>query len=143
MLTLQKRIPALLAAALTGIFLALAVRHLDLSDKFPVTRADWLWVDAKFRIRGERPAGKEVVIVGLDEKTLSKLGSARVFKRDNFAILIRKLSAAQPKAIGLDINFPEADVSDAANDRKFAEAIRAADSVVLGIYLYLEDKTGR
>jgi adenylate cyclase len=138
----QRRIPAILAAGLTIIFLVLTARHLDLSDKSPVTRADWLWVDAKFRLRGERPGGKEIVIVGMDEKTLSKLGSARVFKRDNFARLINKLAEARPKAIGLDINFPEPDVSDPENDRRFAEAIRSADSVVLGIYLYLENKTG-
>jgi adenylate cyclase len=139
----KKRVPAILAAILTIIFFGLAVRRLDLTDSSFLTSLEWRWVDVKFRVRGARMPGKEVVIVGLDDKTLDKLGSARVFRRDNFAKLVDKVTQAGPKAIGFDINFPEKeDIHDSTNDLKFAQAVEASQRVVLGIWLNLESRTG-
>ena len=139
----KKRVPAILAAILTIIFFGLAVRRLDLTDSSFLTSLEWRWVDLKFRVRGARVPGKEVVIVGLDDKTLEKLGSARVFRRDNFAKLVDKLTQAGPKAIGFDINFPEKeDINDSTNDLKFAQAVEASQRVVLGIWLNLEPRMG-
>jgi adenylate cyclase len=140
--SLKKRVPAILAAGLTVIFFLLAVNRIALTDPSFLTAVEWRWVDVKFRLRGERPGGKEVVIVGMDDKTLDKLGSARVFQRSNLAKLVTKLAEAEPKAIGFDINFPEPDVSNPDNDRQFAEAIQMAKSVVLGVWLDLEPTTG-
>jgi len=131
-----------MAAVLTVFFLGLLYLHIDLTDSSYFTRLEWTWIDAKFRTRGERPGNADIVIVGLDDKTLDKIGSARLFQRSNFATLVNKLSEAGPKAIGFDINFPEKDVTDSENDVKFAEAIAAAKNVVLGVYLYLEPRTG-
>lgn len=139
----KKRIPAILAATLTIIFFGLAVQRMDLADSGFLSGMEWRWLDLKFRIRGPRLPGKEVVIVGVDDKTLDSLGSARLFRRDNFAKLVEQLTEAGPKAIGFDINFPEReDISDPTNDLKFAHAIQASHSVVLGVFLYLESKTG-
>jgi adenylate cyclase len=140
--SVNKRVSAILAAAITIVFFVLAFFHLDLDDSFPVTRLDWLAVDAKFRFRDARPRGEDVVIVGIDDVSLAKLGSARLFQRTNYATLITKLAAAEPKAIGLDITFSEADFSDPDNDREFAQAIQAANSVVLGVFLQLEKRVG-
>jgi adenylate cyclase len=93
------------------------------------------WVDQKFRWRGARSGSKEIVIVGLDEKTLDKLGSARVFQRTYFATLVSKLATAHAKVIGFDITFQDHDVSNPENDRKFADAIQEARNVVLGLQL--------
>ena len=125
---LKKRIPALLAAILTLVFFVFAVRHSDLADSGFWSRVEWAWVDMKFVIRGPRAAGKEVVIVALDGKSLDTLGSARVFQRTQFAKLVTKLAGGQPKVIGFDIVFSDDDVSNKDNDRIFAEAIEAANS---------------
>jgi adenylate cyclase len=139
----KKRFPAILAAILTIIFFGLAVRRLALTDSSFLTSLEWRWVDLKFRVRGARAPGKEVVIVGLDDKTLEKLGSARVFRRENFAKLIEKLTQADPKAIGFDILFPEKeDITNSTNDLKFAQAIEASQRVVLGVWLNLESRMG-
>src|SRR5262245_17547164 len=139
---LKKRVPAILAAILTvGCFL-LTLDRLALTDSSLLTGFEWRAIDVKFRMRGEQPAGTEVVIVGIDDKTLDRLGSARVFQRSNFATLVTKLAEAEPKAIGFDINFPDRDVSNPDNDRQFSEAIRAANSVVLGVWFYLAGSTG-
>ncbi|HEY2381874.1 MAG TPA: adenylate/guanylate cyclase domain-containing protein [Terriglobia bacterium] len=140
--SLKKRIPALLALVLTIAFAWLAVNRLDLNDSGFLTSLDMRWLDAKFHARGPRPGGNDVVIVGLDDKTLDKLGSARVFQRSNFATLITKLAESKPKVIGFDIAFDDVDVSDLSNDTKFADAIRSANSVVLGLILNLKTAQG-
>lgn len=140
--SLKKFIPALLALVSTGAFGVLAFNRLELADTSFLTSLEMRWVDAKFRLRRPRPAGNEVIIVGVDEKTLDKLGSVRVFQRTNWATLVSKLGEGHPKAIGFDITFQDRDVSDPQNDRKFAEAIGSAGSVVLGLEMTLEDSMG-
>jgi len=103
--TLKKFILPLLALVSTAGFGAFAFNHLELADTHFFTSLEMRWVDAKFRMRGPQPGGSEVVIVGLDERTLDRLGSARLFQRTNFATLVTKLSEAHPKAIGFDITF--------------------------------------
>ena len=137
----MKRMPAIIAAVMTLVFLVLAFYRLDLTDTDFLTRVEFLWMDYKFRIRGAQQPGNEVVLVGLDDKTLDKLGSARVFQRHNFATLVDKLAEAKPKVIGFDITFPERDVTDVENDRKFAESISKAGNVVMGVYLQLLSNT--
>ncbi|HLH31805.1 MAG TPA: adenylate/guanylate cyclase domain-containing protein [Terriglobia bacterium] len=139
---LKKRIPAVLALVLTLAFAWLAINRLDLSDGSFLTSLEMRWLDAKFSVRGARPAGSDVVIVGLDDKTLDQLGSGRVFQRSNFATLVSKLAAAGPKVIGFDIAFDDKDVSDETNDQKFSDAIRSANRVVLGLIVTLEKTQG-
>jgi len=140
--SLKKRIPAILALALTLAFAWLAMNRLELNDKSFLTSLEMRWVDAKFRTRGDRPGSNDVIIVGIDDKTLAKLGSVRVFQRDRWATLVSKLAEAGPKAIGFDVIFEDPDVSNPANDGKFAKAIKAAESVVMGVVLYLKPNPG-
>src|SRR6185369_14916708 len=98
----KRRVPAILAGILTIFFFGLAMRRIDLADSSFLTSLEWRWVDLKFRLRGARAPGKEIVIVGIDDKTLDRLGSARAFRRENFAQLISTLTEAGPKAIGFD-----------------------------------------
>src|SRR5262245_572348 len=103
--SLNKFIPPLLELLCTAGFAWFALYHLELPDTPLLTSLEMRWIDAKFRMRGPQPAGNDVIIVGLDEKTLARLGSARVFQRTNFATLVDKLAAGHPKAIGFDITF--------------------------------------
>src|SRR5262245_27913981 len=123
----KKRTPGLLAASITLAFLLQTYFHLSLSDTFFLTGADWSWIDTKFHLRGERPGSQAIVIVPLGDRALDK--------RSTLATLITKIAAGKPKVIGFDVNFPEKDSSDAEGDRKLAESIRAANSVVLGLNL--------
>ena len=100
------------------------------------------WLDAKFRLRGPRTPSQDLIIVGLDDRTTSQLGSARVFERHHAAALVDAISSGGPAVIGFDILYSDADVSDEANDRMFAEAIERAGNVVLGVYLDLKQTTG-
>src|ERR1700674_3970858 len=105
--SLKKRIPAMLALVSMLGFAWLAMNRLELNDRSFLTKAEMLWVDTKFNTRRERPGGSEVIIVGVDDKTLARLGSVRVFQRDRWATLISRLAEAGPKAIGLDITFQD------------------------------------
>jgi adenylate cyclase len=139
--SVKKAYSPLIAGTMTLAFLLLAVFRLDLTDPDFLTRIDFLWMDAKFRMRGYEQPGDQVVLVAIDEKTLQRLGSARVFQRHHFATLLDRLSEGHPKVIGFDMTFSEADVSSAENDARFAAAIARAGNVVLGVYLQLQSNT--
>ena len=139
---LNRRVLTVLATLLTVAFTSLAWNRLDLIDSSFLTSLENHWMDAKFRLRGARPGSSDIVIVGIEDKTLAQLGSGRVFQRRHFATLIKKLAEAGPKAIGFDITFHDPDTSDPDNDHQFATAIQAADSVVLGITINVEGVPG-
>jgi adenylate cyclase len=141
--SVKKKIGTIIALVMTLIFFRLAVVRLDLTDDSFLTSMEHRWMDAKFRVRGQQPAGNEVVIVGLDEKTLDKVGSARTLRREVMADLVARLAAGGPKAIGFDILYEEPDTNFPEDDRKLAAAIQTAGNVVLGIHLDLESRTGR
>lgn len=64
--------------------------------------------DQKFKLRGQRPPPSEVVIVALDEKSISQFGRWP-WPRTLMADLVRKLEALGPKAVVFDIAFTEED----------------------------------
>src|ERR1051325_3727626 len=92
--SVAKRRSPIIAGLMTAAFLLLGIYRLNLTDPNFLTRVDFLWMDAKFRMRGYQPPGNEVVLVAIDERTLQRLGSARVFQRHNFATLLERLSEA-------------------------------------------------
>jgi adenylate cyclase len=62
-------------------------------------------LDLRFEIRGQRPHDGNIVIVGIDEKTLQKISSFPL-PRKNYALLIDKLSEGGARVIGFDFTFP-------------------------------------
>ena len=68
--------------------------------------------DLKFRVRGVRPPGPEVVIVAIDDASLKTLGRWP-WSREIMARLIARIKAGAPKVIALDIIFAEKEESAA------------------------------
>ena len=62
-------------------------------------------LDLRFAMRGKRPVDTRIVIVGIDEKTLQKIG-AYPLPRSSYADLVRKLHAAGASVVGFDMTFP-------------------------------------
>ncbi len=62
--------------------------------------------DLKFRYRGARPPGPEVVIVAIDDESL-KLVGRWPWSREDLARLFSRLKEAGPRVIALDIIFAE------------------------------------
>ncbi len=115
-------------------------------------------LDARFRVRGVREIDPRIVIVGIDEKTLQKVGAWPV-PRNAYATLIERLNAGGAKLIAFDITFPSPEKNSAVealkkleplagtgallqkireiertsdNDVVFADAIKRGGNVLLG-----------
>lgn len=65
-------------------------------------------IDLRFLIRGEKPAGNDIVIAVVDEKSLKEEGKW-IWPRKKIADLIDRLSDAGARVIAFDIVFSEAD----------------------------------
>jgi adenylate cyclase len=140
---MNRTVPAVIALLLTVAFAQLAFNRLDLADDSFLTSLEMQWLDARFRLRGARPGSSEIVIVGVEDKTLTQLAAGHVFQRSHFATLVRKLAEADPKAIGFAITFDNADASHPGNDHQLASAIQSAQSVVLGVGIGIEPQPGK
>ncbi|HWK17538.1 MAG TPA: CHASE2 domain-containing protein [Solirubrobacteraceae bacterium] len=62
-------------------------------------------VDARFAIRGAQPPGGGVVIVGVDQRTLSAIGARPPIPRGEYAQALDRLRAAHPRLIAIDAQF--------------------------------------
>ncbi len=99
------------------------------SMSFPVVKLSQSLTDVFFRMRGPQPVSQQVALVLIDDTTLAHYGRWP-WQRAQLAQLIRKVTAQQPKAVGLDVLLPE--VEDEANDAALESAIAAAPNLVLG-----------
>jgi adenylate cyclase len=70
-------------------------------------------LDMRFGIRGQRPHDERIVIVGIDERTLQKIGSFPL-PRKTYATLVQRLSAGGARVIAFDATFPTPESNSAA-----------------------------
>lgn len=98
-----------------------------------LTRVDNLLYDLGQRLH-TRPPPADLVIVAIDENSLSKLGRWP-WSRRLHAALIDRLKADGARVIGLDLVFAEPDASDQPADALLAEAVGRAGNVVLPVLL--------
>src|ERR1700758_5697885 len=69
-------------------------------------------LDLRFEMRGQRPHDDRIVIVGIDEKTLQRIGSFPLPRR-SYATLVEKLSAGGASVIAFDATFPTPETNSA------------------------------
>ena len=74
-------------------------------------------LDARFELRGVRPHDDRLVIVGIDEKTLHKVGSWPI-PRDAYAKLIDRLKQGGARVIAFDVTFPTPEKNSAVEALK-------------------------
>ncbi|MFH2069654.1 MAG: adenylate/guanylate cyclase domain-containing protein [Elusimicrobiota bacterium] len=84
--------------------------------------------DYKFILRGKIEPSRNIVIVGIDEDSLSRFGRWP-WPRSILAVAIRNLKKAGATVVGTDIIFPEHS-QDRNHDVAFASALRFSKSVV-------------
>ena len=96
-----------------------------------LSRVDHLIFDIGQKLQ-QSPAPDDVIIVAIDENSLSQLGRWP-WSRATHAKLINRLQQENAAAIGLDIVFAEADTAEA--DQALAAAITQAKNVVLPVLL--------
>lgn len=98
-----------------------------------LSRVDNLLYDLGQRLH-TRPPPADLVIVAIDEDSLSKLGRWP-WSRRLHAALIDRLKADGARAIGLDLVFAEPDTADQPADAALAAAVQRAGNVVLPVLL--------
>ena len=122
--------------------------------------------DLRFRLRGQLPAGSEVVIVAIDEKSQDRLGRWP-WPRTRIAELVDTLGKHGAKVMAFDIVFAEPDESsglrvlrglreqtsdpaaqtaldramrEADNDAKLAVALRRNTNTLLGYFFFMSSE---
>ena len=93
-------------------------------------------LDARFKARGERSPGDEIVLVVIDEKSLKEVGRWP-WPRAIQARLTEAISAARPRVIGLDIIYSEPDPAD----RQLGKSFRDTGNVVLAFPFFVAEKS--
>jgi serine/threonine-protein kinase len=93
-------------------------------------RPDLVLLDAWQALRATRNPSPQVVIVGVDEKSIARIGPP-AWPRKEYVPLIERLSAAEAKVIGFDYTFGTLE-REAENNRLLAEAMKKAGNVVFG-----------
>ncbi|MEW6119613.1 MAG: CHASE2 domain-containing protein [Pseudomonadota bacterium] len=116
------------SAALTLLAIALGVTASGV-----LARVDNLLYDLGQRLF-RQPVPQDIVVVAVDEDSLSKLGRWP-WSRRLHAALIDRLKADGARVIALDIVFAEPDASDQPADAILAEAVARAGNVVLPVLL--------
>jgi adenylate cyclase len=138
---------------LCGVIPALLAAVLALYRPAFLQRLDNSVYDSLLRWTGTRPHSNQIVIVNIDEKSLSTVGQWP-WRRDVIASLIQRLREMGTAVIAIDILFPEPDRfegtskgghgggdDDQSPDSRFAETL-AGGGVVLGYAFTFEEGEG-
>ena len=123
------------------LVLVLAVSALLLSQTRLLEPLDQALYDLQSRLLQRQP-DPAIRVVVIDDDALAALGRWP-WPRRIHADLVRRLTAAGVRGIGLDILFSEPDDDDPEGDRLLAAAIRDSGRVVLPVYPRLDSRTGR
>jgi adenylate cyclase len=94
--------------------------------------ADLSSIDTRFSIRGDQKPPTNIVVVKVDDPTLSTLHQQWPFRRSLHARLIRRLKKAGAKVIAFDVQFSQESPGNAGKeqDNEFVLASRAAGNLV-------------
>lgn len=125
----QHRAPLLLGAFMLGaaVLWSVLISAPHLSARASgLDRLEAVLLDARFTLFGRVPPVREVAIVAIDDATLT--GVPEAASRSLIAQTLNAITAANPKAIGLDVIL--ADSGDPTVDAELAAALAAAPVVV-------------
>jgi hypothetical protein len=92
---------------------------------------DTWWFDRLFELRGRRAPTTPIVIVTIDESSITEINRQWPFPRAVHADLIARISAGRPLAIGVDLLFDGPSAWGARDDEALGAAIMRAGTVVL------------
>lgn len=98
--TIKKEISIWRIAAIPGIALILIVIIVRLSGSLQVL--EWMSLDTFLRMRPSEPIDEKIVIIGINEEDIRKIGQYPI-PDGEIAALIKKIHSYKPRVIGLDI----------------------------------------
>ena len=121
---MKKRIiPTIIGIIITLIFSIFAMIKF-----FPLERLELLVYDVRYHLHGRKALLKDVVIVGIDDKSLDKIGRWP-WDRNKIAYIIDSLNSMGAKVIVIDIIFSE----PWKDDKILADSIKKAGNVILPV----------
>lgn len=124
----------LLSAALLACVVALgctrALEHIDLALGDQLARLS------------QQPVSPDIVIVAIDDKSLTEIGRWP-WRRAFHAAVLDRITAATPRAVGLDLLMVEPGHEQAADDALLGEAMARSGKVVLPLMLLDRHGTGQ
>lgn len=74
----------------------------------------------------------QIIILGIDDQSLKKLGRWQDWKRTYFADIINNLSKAKPAVIGIDVSFSDLS-GNPEDDKALVQAVKNSGKVVLPV----------
>lgn len=119
---------------LAGVAVVAAVVGLVAASVGALDRIERDTVDARFDVRGTQTPPADVVVVGVDEKSMDAVGTRWPFSRSVQARALTRLAAAKPRVIAYDIQLSEQ--TTRADDEAIATALGDAGPVVLATTRY-------
>ncbi len=133
---LKKSLPYLIIAALVVLGSIVLTLKTPLFLQFLEAKT----FDIRFLMRGDRPPSAEIVIVGIDDRSLEAIGRWP-WSRDRVASLIEVVAGGGAKTIGLDVFFSEAQVTDGLRTlREIKKTYRLRGGRDVGFARYLAEK---
>lgn len=109
---------------------------------FPLfEHADLAWRDFLYTVSPSDSDNDDVIIVAIDEPSFQQIKIRWPWPRSLHAKIIENLNKAGASSIVFDIIFPEAS-PDPLEDKKFADALKQADNVVIGANLTKTQRHG-
>jgi CHASE2 domain-containing sensor protein len=118
-----------LVAGVAGVVAALVVALYCVSALANLERAS---VDERFSVRGPQSPGEDIVIIGIDQKTLTALDVQPPIPRADYATVLDRVHAATPRLIAIDTQFIGR--SNPADDQSLLGAIARDGPVILATH---------
>ncbi len=122
----------------TGLLIGvgLTVLVLILSALGTFSSLEYMTYDLRFRMRGPEAPGSDIVLVTIDEKSVTQLNrKISQWPRTYYARAIEKLTAGGADLIVLDLDLSKQGLSEPGEDESLAEAVFDSANVILARYI--------
>ncbi|MEE9553174.1 MAG: CHASE2 domain-containing protein, partial [candidate division Zixibacteria bacterium] len=119
----------ILYALITVLVISIYLENPPLLEK-----TEQLFQDTIFRLRGSRAVGEDIVIVGIDDASLERMGKWP-WNRDKIGELVEAVSAQDAKTILLDLTFESDEYQQRSGyTDSLANSLSRAGKVIVGYY---------
>ncbi|HRU39451.1 MAG TPA: CHASE2 domain-containing protein, partial [Candidatus Goldiibacteriota bacterium] len=109
-------------------FLAIIISSVGIFRGLESRSIDW-----RFKARGVIKPQAPVVIVAIDDESFASMPERWVWPRHFYARLVSNLKKLGAKAVGFDVIYSEPTARNPKEDAAFAEAVKKAGNVTLGM----------
>lgn len=137
---MKKVNPGFKKSYLVGLTITLLIIPLMLIDPDVFKLVELKSLDFRFALRGQSEHGRDVVIVSIDDKSISRIGNWP-WDREKHAIVIDKLKQAGARVIAFDVYFQETGGGVLSRENKrLVDSVRKAENVILPLYFNLNKR---